>query len=238
MSARGLRDGAVCALVSAAKMMMKLMKLAGITILFMATLCCAQSSGDFQPASTNVLDAPYPRVNSQGRAEFRIKAPAATTVKLNFWSGPKMDMAKRADGTWTVTTPPLVPGFHYYTVIIDGAEVDDPGSHSFYGGGKDASGIEIPEAGSTWYSVQEVPHGEVREVWYHSDVTGTFRHALIYTRPGYDKQTKRRYPVLYLQHGAGEDETGWVRQGHANFIRDNHAGSFMSIFTSPMTFAK
>ncbi|MFP5226423.1 MAG: alpha/beta hydrolase-fold protein [Acidobacteriota bacterium] len=200
---------------------MKMMKPSGVAILLAASLCWAQNGNDFQPASTNVLDAPYPRVNGEGRAEFRIKAPDATAVKLNLWSGPKMDMAKQADGEWTVTTPPLVPGFHYYTVIIDGAEVADPGSHSFYGGGKDTSGIEIPEAGSTYYSVQDVPHGEVREVWYHSAVTGTFRHALVYTPPGYDTQTKMRYPVLYLQHGAGEDETGWVRQGHANFILDN-----------------
>lgn len=200
---------------------MKLTKVVGMAILLIASLCWAQNESDFRPASTNVLDAPYPRVDSQGRAEFRVKATDATAVKLNFWSGPKLDMAKQPDGTWTVTTPPLVPGFHYYTIIIDGAEVDDPGSHSFYGGGKDASGIEIPEAGSTYYTAQNVPHGEVREVWYESAVTGTFRHALVYTPPGYDAQTRTRYPVLYLQHGAGEDETGWVRQGHANFILDN-----------------
>jgi len=115
----------------------------------------------------------------------------------------------------------LVPGFHYYTLIIDGAEVADPGSHAYYGGGRDVSGIEIPEPGSTYYSARNVPHGQVREVWYHSDVTGTWRHALMYAPPDYDAQTNLRYPVLYLQHGAGEDETGWTKQGHANFILDN-----------------
>jgi enterochelin esterase-like enzyme len=197
------------------------MRLVGLAILLVASLSCAQDSGDFRPATTNVPDAQYPRVDSAGRAEFRFKAPDATAVKLNFWSGPKLDMAKQADGFWTVTTPPLVPGFHYYTIVVDGAEVSDPSSHAFYGGGKDASGIEIPEAGSTYYLPQDVPHGEVREIWYHSDVTGTWRHALVYTPPGYDEQTKVRYPVLYLQHGAGEDETGWTKQGHANFILDN-----------------
>lgn len=197
------------------------MKLVGIVILLAASACWAQESGAFKPATTNVLDAQYPRVDSQGRAEFRVKAPDASKVRLNFWSGPKLDMEKEADGSWSVTTPPLVPGFHYYTLIIDGAEVADPSSHSFYGGSRDASGIEIPEAGSTYYSAQDVPHGEVREVWYHSDVTGTWRHALVYTPPGYDTQTKVRYPVLYLQHGGGEDETGWIRQGNANFILDN-----------------
>jgi enterochelin esterase-like enzyme len=197
------------------------MKLVGIAMLLAASLCWAQGPNDYKPAETNVLDAQYPRVNSEGRAEFRVKAPEATKVKLNFWSGPKLDMEKQADGFWTVTTPPLVPGFHYYTLVIDGAEVADPSSHSYYGGSKDASGIEIPESGSTYYSPQDVPHGDVREVWYHSAVTGTWRHALVYTPPGYDTQTKMHYPVLYLQHGGGEDETGWIRQAHANFILDN-----------------
>jgi len=130
-------------------------------------------------------------------------------------------MQKQPDGYWSVTTPPLAPGLHYYTVNIDGAEVSDPSSRTFFGGGRDASAIEVPEAGATYYQIQDVPHGQVREVWYHSKVTGTWRHALVYTPPDYDTQLKTRYPVLYLQHGAGEDETGWVRQGHANFILDN-----------------
>ena len=197
------------------------MKLVGTMLLLAASLCWAQAPDDYKPATTNVLDAKYPRVNSEGRAQFRIKAPEATKVKLNFWSGPKLDMEKQTDGFWTVTTPPLVPGFHYYTVTIDGAEVADPSTHTYYGGSRDASGIEIPEAGSTYYSAQDVPHGQVREVWYKSSVTGTWRHALVYTPPNYDTQTKVRYPVLYLQHGGGEDETGWVRQAHANFILDN-----------------
>jgi enterochelin esterase-like enzyme len=198
------------------------MKRAGIALLIAAaSVCFAQAPGDFQPASTNVPDAQYPKVDSQSRVQFRIKAPDATKVKLNLWSFPKMDMEKQPDGYWTVTTPPLPPGLHYYTVNIDGAEVSDPGSYAFFGGSKDASMVEVPEAGATYYSAQDVPHGQVREVWYHSQVTGTFRHALVYTPPGYDTQTKMRYPVLYLQHGGGEDETGWIRQGHANFIMDN-----------------
>jgi enterochelin esterase family protein len=198
------------------------MKLAAVALLMAAaSLCCAQEPGDFQPAVTNVPDAQYPKVDSQSRAEIRVKAPDASKVKLNFWSGPKLDMEKQADGYWTMTTPSLAPGLHYYTVIIDGAEVSDPSSYAFFGGGRDASMIEIPEAGATYYTAQDVPHGQVHEVWYHSQVTGTWRHALVYTPPGYDTQTRVRYPVLYLQHGAGEDETGWIRQGHANFILDN-----------------
>jgi enterochelin esterase-like enzyme len=186
-----------------------------------ASLCSAQGSDGFQPATTNVWGAEYPRVDNEGRVEVRIKAPDATKVRVNFWSGPKLDMVKQPDGFWTVTTPPLVPGLHYYTLILDGAEVTDLGSHAFFGGGKHASAVEVPEPGSTYYSIQDVPHGQVREVWYHSKVTGTWRHALVYLPPGYDEETKTRYPVLYLQHGGGEDETGWIRQGRANFILDN-----------------
>ncbi len=197
------------------------MKLLGMAILLVSSACLAQDSGGFQPASTNVWGAEYPRVDSQNRAQFRVKAPNASKVVVNFWSLPKLEMTKQPDGFWTVTSAPLVPGFHYYTLLIDGAETTDLNSHAYFGGGKDASGIEIPEPGSTYYSTQDVPHGQVREIWYNSKVTGTWRHALVYTPPGYDTRTAERYPVLYLQHGGGEDETGWVNQGRANFILDN-----------------
>lgn len=197
------------------------MKHLGIAIIFIASLCCAQTADTFQPSATNVWGAEYPRVDNEGRVQVRIKAPDATKVKLNFWSGPKLDMLKQPDGFWTITTPPLVPGLHYYTLNIDGAEVSDLNTHAFFGGTKEASAVEVPEPGSTYYSIQDVPHGQVREVWYNSKVTGSWRHALVYLPPNYDTQTGVRYPVLYLQHGAGEDETGWIRQGHANFILDN-----------------
>ncbi|MGE5326917.1 MAG: esterase, partial [Deltaproteobacteria bacterium] len=120
------------------------MKQVALAILMFASFCCAQEPGNYQPAETNVWGAQYPRVGSDGSVQIRIKAPEATKVRLNFWSGPKMDMEKQSDGFWTLTTPPLVPGLHYYTLIIDGAEVADPGSHSFFGGGKDASMVEVP----------------------------------------------------------------------------------------------
>jgi enterochelin esterase-like enzyme len=194
---------------------------AGLWCALFASLCWAQEVSDFQPATTNVWGAEYPRVDSTGRVQLRVKAPDATKVRVNFWSGPKVEMAPQSDGFWTLTTPPLVPGLHYYTFVVDGAEVSDPNSHAFFGGGKHASAVEVPEPGSTYYSIQAVPHGQVREVWYHSKVTGTWRHALVYLPPNYDAQSKVRYPVLYLQHGGGEDETGWIRQGRANFILDN-----------------
>jgi enterochelin esterase family protein len=206
-----------------AKLRRQAMKQLGMTVglVLIASLGSTQGSGGFRPAETNVWDARYPRVDGDGRVEVRIKAPEATTVRVNFWSGPKLDMTKQPDGFWTITTPPLAPGLHYYTVFIDGAETIDLGSHAFFGGGKHASAVEVPEPGSTYYAIQNVPHGQVREVWYHSKVTGSWRHALVYAPPGYDEETSARYPVLYLQHGGGEDETGWIRQGRANFILDN-----------------
>ena len=192
-----------------------------ILIFLLSSFCWAQESSTFQPSATNVWGADYPRVDNTGRVEVRVKAPDATKVKLNFWSGPKVDMVKQPDGVWTVTTVPLVPGFHYYTLNIDGVEVADPNTQAYFGGSKPSSAVEIPESGSTYYSPQDVPHGQVREVWYNSKVTGTWRHALVYLPPDYDNQPKVRYPVLYLQHGGGEDETGWIRQAHANFIMDN-----------------
>jgi enterochelin esterase family protein len=190
-------------------------------MLSVAALCSAQQASDFKPAETNVWGAEYPRVDGTGRVQIRIKAPDAAKARVNFWSGPKIDMEKQADGFWTVTTPALVPGLHYYTVIVDGAEFADPGSHAFFGGSKHASAVEIPEPGVDFYTIKDVPHGQVREVWYSSKPTGSWRHALVYLPPGYDSQPKTRYPVLYLQHGGGEDETGWIRQGRANVILDN-----------------
>src|SRR5947209_9985886 len=196
------------------------MKTAVTTILF-AGFCFAQDTASFHPAETNVPGAEYPRVDGASRVELRVKAPDAAKVKVNFWSGPKLDLEQQSDGFWTVTTPPQPPGLHYYTLNIDGAEVSDPSSYSFFGGGKDASAVEVPEPGVTFYSIQDVPHGQVREVWYHSAVTGTWRRAFVYTPPNYDVEATQRYPVLYLQHGGGEDETGWVKQGRVNVILDN-----------------
>jgi enterochelin esterase family protein len=186
-----------------------------------ATFCLAQGADSFKPAETNVWGAEYPRVDDNGRVQIRVKAPDANKVKLNFWSGPKVDMEKQADGFWTVTTAPLVPGLHYYVVNVDGIDASDPGSRAYFGGSRYTSMVEIPEPGSTYYSITDVPHGQVREIWYNSAVTGSWRHALVYLPPGYDSSPKTRYPVLYLQHGGGEDETGWIRQGRANFILDN-----------------
>jgi enterochelin esterase-like enzyme len=181
---------------------------------------------DARPAATNVPRAEYPRVHPDGRVTFRLRAPDVKAVKVQpggadngLGKGP-FDMERGADGTWAVTTPPAVPGFHYYWLVVDGVAVNDPGSETFFGYGKPTSGVEVPGQGADFYDARDVPHGEVRALWYHSQVTGRPRRAFVYTPPGYDTG-KDRYPVLYLQHGAGEDERGWATQGRANFILDN-----------------
>ena len=188
-------------------------------ILILSGLCWAQPSPDCKPAPTNIPGAQYPCVYPDGRATFRIMAPKAASVQVRV--GAAYDMTRGDDGAWMVTTPPLVPGFHYYSVVVDGAVFNDPGSHTFYGTSKDSSGIEIPEPDVDYYLPKNVPHGQVRMHWYYSKITGAWRRCFVYTPPDYETNLKARYPVLYLQHGSGEDETGWTIQGKANFILDN-----------------
>ena len=147
---------------------MKHVRLALVLLSCLAAVGKAQDPADFRPASTNVWDSPYPRVDSKGRVEVRLKAPDAAKVRLNFWSGPKIDMVKQPDGVWSVITEPLVPGLHYYTLIVDGVEMADTGSRAFFGGSKYASAVEVPEPGSTYYSIQDVRHGQYAR-------SGTFR---------------------------------------------------------------
>ncbi|MBX3442869.1 MAG: hypothetical protein KF774_10715 [Planctomyces sp.] len=185
----------------------------------------APAADDSKPSSTNVSNAAYPRVHPDGRATFRLKAPDATKVQVftNYGLGSDgpWDMVRGDDGVWTLTSPPIVPGFHYYALIVDGVPMNDPGADTFFGTGKPTSAIEIPAPGVDFHHARDVPHGEVRSRWYSSAVTGKTRHIQVYTPPGYDADPQKRYPVLYLQHGGGEDETGWTRQGHVNFILDN-----------------
>jgi len=165
-----------------------------------------------------------PTIHPDRRITFTIKAPEARNVTVaggdGLGSGP-FTMTKGADGLWSVTTPPAVPGFHYYWFVVDGVQVNDPASETFFGYGKPTGGLDVPEAGAGYYAIKDVPHGEVREKWYFSKTTGAWRRAMVYTPADYDKNAKTRYPVLYLQHGAGENETGWTRQGRAQFILDN-----------------
>jgi enterochelin esterase-like enzyme len=184
-----------------------------------------QQPGDQgQPATTNVLGALYPRIQPDLGVTFRVKAPDARKVQVQGGEGlgkSPFDMVRGEGGFWTVTTPPAVPGFHYYWLLVDGVAVNDPASETFFGYGKPTSGVEVPEKGVDFYDPKDVPHGEVRARWYRSAVTGQWRRAYVYTPPDYDAPGRPRYPVLYLQHGAGEDERGWTAQGRMNFILDN-----------------
>jgi len=184
----------------------------------------ARAGDDSSPAASNVRGAQSPRIHADRSITFTLKAPEANSVQVaggdGLGNGP-FPMAKGSDGTWSVTTPPAVPGFHYYWFVLDGVSVNDPASETYFGYDKETSGIEVPEAVAEFYAVKDVPHGEVRAKWYRSKTTGEWRRAFVYTPPDYDENPKLRYPVLVLQHGAGENETGWTRQGRAQFILDN-----------------
>src|SRR5436305_2555324 len=181
----------------------------------------AQGAGDCKPSSLNIPNASYPCVHPDRSVTFRISAPEAQKVQVRL--GGAHDMTKGSDGLWMVTIPPQVAGFHYYSIVIDGAVVADPATRTFFGSGWDNSGIEIPEpaADAAYYSARDVPHGQVSQRWYYSKVTGNWRRCYVYTPPEYDTNARTRYPVLYLLHGWGENEQGWHTQGHVDFSMDN-----------------
>ena len=170
-------------------------------------------------SSLNIPGAQYPCVYPDKRATFRVVAPDAQKVQVRVGKG--FDMVKGDGGAWMVTTTPLVEGFHYYTITVDGANMSDPSTRTFFGSGWDNSAIEIPEGpAGDYYTAKEVPHGQVAQRWYFSKVTGKWRRCYVYTPPDYEGG-KSRYPVLYLMHGWGENEQGWHTQGHADLILDN-----------------
>jgi len=175
---------------------------------------------DFRPASTNQPGRDYPMVNSEGRVRVQIKAPEAKRVQLDI-SAVKYDLVKDTAGIWTGESAPQDEGFHYYQLWIDGAAVLDPNSLYFYGASRWGSGIEIPAKDQDFYALKNVPHGQVRELYYYSKTNNSTRRCFVYTPADYEQNINKRYPVLYLQHGGGEDETGWSRQGRVNFIMDN-----------------
>ena len=186
----------------------------------------AQDADASHPATTNVRGAAYPRVHPDGRVTFQFTAPNARTVVVNPGGsdnglGPPLEMQRGNDGVWTATTPPADPGLHYYWFLVDSLIVNDPGSETFFGWGRQSSAVDVPDPNGDFYAARDVPHGEVRERWYHAGTTGDWRQAYVYTPPGYDSDPARRFPVLYLQHGAGEDGRGWVKQGRMNLIMDN-----------------
>jgi enterochelin esterase-like enzyme len=194
------------------------------------SLCLAQTNqpaiiDDFKPSTKNQPGQEYPQVNSQGYARFHIIAPEAKSVVVSLGPGGTRGgtpLSKAEDGSWMGTTAgPLEEGFHYYHLTIDGGVFNDPGTCNFYGSTRWESGIEIPAHDQDFYALKDVPHGNVVQILFPSPSTNTSRRAFVYTPPGYEKDGKKRYPVLYLQHGWGEDETAWSNQGHANLIMDN-----------------
>jgi enterochelin esterase-like enzyme len=171
------------------------------------------------PASTNIRRAKYPQILPDNRVVFRLQAPDAQKVQIDL--GKKYDLAKDSEGFWTVTTDSISGGFHYYSLLIDGIAVADPASEAFYGMGRMASGIEIPFKGDDFYKLKDVPHGDIRMKQYYSGITNSWRRCFIYTPPGYDANATKKYPVLYILHGGGEDERGWAMQGKTDIILDN-----------------
>lgn len=169
----------------------------------------------------NIRRQEYPRVLEDNRVEFRIKAPTAQKVQIDL--GRLYDMKKDADGVWTCTTDPQTEGFHYYFLVVDGVKVADPCSETFYGCSMMSSGVEIPypaEKQARYELKADVPHGQVARLRYQSKVTGNWKNMYVYTPAEYETSGKS-YPVLYLQHGGGEDERGWSNQGLTDIILDN-----------------
>jgi enterochelin esterase-like enzyme len=195
----------------------------------LSQLCVAQTNQvveDFKPSTLNQPGQQYPQVNSQRYARFRIVAPQAQSVTVSLGLGGRggTTLTKADDGSWVGTTAgPMDEGFHYYHLSVDGGTFNDPGTLNFYGSTRWESGIEIPAHDQDFYALKDVPHGRVQQVLFPSKLTNSIiaRPAYVYTPPDYEKDTTKRYPVLYLQHGWGENEYAWWNQGRANLIMDN-----------------
>ena len=192
---------------------------------FDAALDNHQPKEDFRPSVLNQPGQDYPQVNSEGYARFRVVAPDAKSVIVSLGLGGRGGtvLRKDKDGVWTGTTEgPMDEGFHYYHLTIDGGVVNDPGTGNFFGSCRWESGIEIPAHDQDFYANRmDVAHGNVQQVLFPSKSTNTVRRAFVYTPPTYGKNKKERFPVLYLQHGWGENETSWPVQGCAGLIMDN-----------------
>ena len=199
-----------------------------VAITLASNICFAQNTQpaiieDFKPSVFNQPFQLYPQVNSQGYARFRIYAPNADSVRVSLGLGGQggTKLIKADSGYFIGTTAgPMDEGFHYYRVNVDGATFNDPGTGFFYGSQRWESGIEIPAKDQDFYAMKDVPHGNMQQILFPSKSTNTSRVAFVYTPPGYEN-TKTKYPVLYLQHGWGENETSWGIQGKANLIMDN-----------------
>ena len=185
-----------------------------------STSSTEESANDWKPATSNQQGKQYPQVNSEGRVRARVMATQAQSVQLDL-GGVKYPLTKGDDGAWIGVSKPQDEGFHYYQLNIDGASVPDPGSKYFYGASRWGSGIEVPAQDQDFYALKNVPHGDLRQTLYYSKNANAVLRCFVYTPPDYERDPAKRYPVLYLQHGGGEDETGWGSQGHTGLIMDN-----------------
>ena len=194
------------------------------TLFFLAIALCvsanAQVKEDFVSSPNNQPGKEYPMVNSERCVRVKVKAPDAQSVKLDI-GGVKYDLVKDEEGFWTGESAPQDEGFHYYQLNVDGADVPDPSSLYYYGASRWGSGIDVPAADQDFYAVKNVPQGQMREIYYWSEVNKAMRHIFVYTPAEYELNPTKRFPVLYLQHGGGENEYGWPQQGHTAQIMDN-----------------
>ena len=201
--------------------MKRLISFICLAVCFSAAIASAQVKEDFVPAPNAQQGKQYPQVNSERCVRVRVNAPDAKYVQLDI-GGVKYDLKKDAEGFWVGESAPQDEGFHYYQLNIDGASVPDPSSLYYYGSSRWGSGVDVPAADEDFYAVKkDVPQGEIREIYYWSEISQSMRHTFVYVPAEYDKNPTKRYPVLYLQHGGGENEYGWPQQGKTAQIMDN-----------------
>lgn len=192
----------------------------GAVMCFTALSLSAQVKEDFVPSPNNQPGKEYPMVNSERCVRVKVKADDAKSVKLDI-GGVKYELTKGEDGFWTGESAPQDEGFHYYQLNVDGSDVPDPSSLYYYGASRWGSGIDVPAPDQDFYAVKNVPQGQMRELYYWSETNQAMRHCFVYTPAEYDTNADKRYPVLYLQHGGGENEYGWPQQGRTAQIMDN-----------------
>jgi enterochelin esterase-like enzyme len=207
-------------------MNIRLMAVGVCALMLGARVATAQEAPAGVPAPSTVRAQEYPRILPDRRVIFRARAPEAKTVAVRA-RGNDSGMGAEAyplkpigEGVWETTIGPIRSGFHYYELLVDGHAMNDPASLTYFGWARPTSGLEVPDDTLTFYVPKDIPHGEVRIRPYLSKVTGQSRNAYVYTPPGYDRSPAQRYPVLYLQHGSGENETSWTWQGRVNVIMD------------------
>jgi enterochelin esterase family protein len=192
-------------------------------------VCLAQSGQNLivpitadtaHPSPYNLYGAKFPRIEADGRVTFRFIAPYAKKVQVSIANNP-FDMTKGDDGVWTYTSEPQDKGYHNYWMLVDSALVIDPATNAFIGYSHMCNGFEIPDPDGGFYELKDVPHGNVLIDNYFSQTIKSWRHIFVYTPSGYEANSSTRYPVLYLQHGGGEDERVWIEMGRTNVILDN-----------------